>query len=341
MELGPDVPDKATKVGNKEIQPEMGPGPGDDKEIQPEMGPGPGDDEEIQPEMGLGPGAEAPGEQVGPVPSRVRLRTKTPDASFNSEGGHEKEEELTNIVVATQDRQASPPPKRMRSEDSLPSTPGSNSSQKKFRQMSIAAMFRSPNCGKISFNSDEQIVQEMKGKLQEKMSFAEKEAILKEKFQQADIPYVPNGTRDRFGRPRTNVGGRPKKQMACTERTHRRPGTKRSRLEFPAPELLAMGQLVKSEIDKFWQKHSEQREDKALQKQLDQRLLTLWPGWKLDKIKQTADKSQMDLLRERCKELHLGKMSKARFQNPRGSTLAKFKLNSQSLGVRKLMGEDT
>ena len=83
-----------------------------------------------------------------------------------------------------------------------------------------------------------------------------------------------------------------------------------------------MGELVKAEIDKFWQKHSEQREDKALQKQLDQRLLTLWPGWKLDKIKQTADKSQMDMLRERCKELHLGKLSRARVSNPRGSTWA-------------------
>ena len=41
MELGPDVPDKATKVDNGEIQPEMGPGPGDDKEIQPEIGLGP------------------------------------------------------------------------------------------------------------------------------------------------------------------------------------------------------------------------------------------------------------------------------------------------------------
>jgi hypothetical protein len=129
--------------------------------------------------------------------------------------------------------------------------------------------------------------------------------------------------------------------MGCTGETHRCPGTKRSRLEFPAPELLAMGELVKAEIDKFWQKHSEQREDKALQKQLDQRLLTLWPGWKLDKIKQTADKVQMEMLRERCKELHLGKLSKARHQSPKGSTLIKFKLKSQSLGVRKLMGEDT
>ena len=148
MELGPDVPDKATKVDSGEIQPEIGPGPGD----------GPGDDEEIQPEIGLGPDAEAQGEQVGPVPSRVRLRTKTPAASFNSVGGHEKEEELTHIVVAAHGRQVSPPPKRMRSEDSLPNTPGSNSSQKKFRQMSITAMFRSPNCGKISFSSQEEEV---------------------------------------------------------------------------------------------------------------------------------------------------------------------------------------
>ena len=101
-----------------------------------------------------------------------------------------------------------------------------------------------------------------------------------------------------------------------------------------------MGELVKVEIDKFWQKHSEQREDKDLQKQLNLRLRALWPGWTLDKIKQTADKSQMEMLRERCKELHLGKLSKARFQNPRGSTLAKFKLKSHSLGVRKLMGDD-
>jgi len=49
----------------------------------------------------------------------------------------------------------------------------------------------------------------------------------------------------------------------------------------------------------------------------------------------------MEMLRERCKELHLGKLSRARVSNPRGSTLAKFKLKSQSLGVRKLMGEDT
>jgi hypothetical protein len=48
----------------------------------------------------------------------------------------------------------------------------------------------------------------------------------------------------------------------------------------------------------------------------------------------------MEMLRERCKELHLGKLSKARYQNPKGSTLSKFKLKSQSLGVRKLMGED-
>jgi hypothetical protein len=67
MEPGPDVPDKATKVDNKEVQPEMGPTKVDNKEIQPEMGPGPGE--------------ETQGEKV---PSRVRLRTKTPDESFNS-----------------------------------------------------------------------------------------------------------------------------------------------------------------------------------------------------------------------------------------------------------------
>ena len=166
---------------------------------------------------------------------------------------------------------------------------------------------------------------------------------MKSKLEEPGVGYVPNGSRDRFGRPRSNVGGRPRKQMAdtATAGTHRRPGTKRSKLEFPAPELLAMGELVKVEIDKFWQKHSEQREDKALQKQLDQRLLTLWPGWKIAKIKQTAEKGQIEMLRERCKELHLGKMSKARCLNPQGSTLAKFKLKSNGLGVRKLLGAAT
>ena len=176
------------------------------------------------------------------VPSRVRLRAKTPDESFNRMKEEEDEkvagtsskepggasqveaygggQELvgtsgadgqpTSTAVAAHNRHASPPPKRMRSGD-LPSTPGSNSSQKKLRQLSIAAMFGSPNCEKMSFSSDEQQVQEIKGKLKEKLSFAEKEAILKQKFEAADMPYVPNGTRDRFDRPRSNVGGRPKK----------------------------------------------------------------------------------------------------------------------------------
>jgi len=247
----------------------------------------------------------------------VRLRTKTTDESWNTAGEEEKEQEaaagasskepggatkveaygggeelvgtsekhgeLTSTALKVHDREGPPQPKRQRSGDSLGSTPGS--SGKKFRQMSIAAMFGSPSDGRTSFSSHEQVVREVKGKMKEKLSFAEKEAILKNKFEEAGVGYVPNGSRDRFGRPRSNVGGRPRKQMADTADHHKRPGTKRSKLEFPAPELLAMGELVQAEIDKFWQKHSEQREDKALQKQLDQRLLTLWPGWKIAKIK--------------------------------------------------------
>ena len=74
MELGPDVQEKATKVDNKEVQPEMGPTKFDNKEIQPEMGPGPNE--------------ETQGEKV---PSRVRLRTKTPDEFQQYEGGGGRE----------------------------------------------------------------------------------------------------------------------------------------------------------------------------------------------------------------------------------------------------------
>ena len=49
----------------------------------------------------------------------------------------------------------------------------------------------------------------------------------------------------------------------------------------------------------------------------------------------------MDMLKERCKALHLGKLSRARSFKPKGSTLQQFKLRSQSLGVRKLMGDQS
>ena len=178
--------------------------------------------------------------------ARVRLRTKTPDESCNRVGEREEEEEAAagtsskepggatkveaygggqelvgtsgahgepaSTALQVRDREGSPPPKRKGSADSLGSTPGVSSSGKQFRHMSIAATFGSPSDGKMSFSYHEQVVKDVKGKLKEKLSFAEKEAIVKSKLEEAGLGYVPNGSRDRFGRPRSNVGGRPKKQ---------------------------------------------------------------------------------------------------------------------------------
>ena len=125
---------------------------------------------------------------------------------------------------------------------------------------------------------------------------------------------------------------------------HKRPGTFHSKMEFTAPKLIAMGREVRKEIELFWQQlgkgDSERYRSAEDEQKLDQHLKRLWKGWNPRHIRQIATVEEQKRLADVCKKLHLGKMSNAREINPKGSRLAKYRLSSKSLGVRKLLDQD-
>ena len=57
--------------------------------------------------------------------------------------------------------------------------------------------------------------------------------------QEVGKQYVQNGSRDKYGNLRRNVGGRPKLQLEKMSSNRRQPG-KRGKIEFSAPEKLQM-----------------------------------------------------------------------------------------------------
>ena len=108
-----------------------------------------------------------------------------------------------------------------------------------------------------------------------------------------------------------------------------------------------MGLTVKHEIDSFWkvkQKLLCPREwSTEEEKELSSLLCRRWPGWKVEDMRKLADPRKHDQLRENMRKLHLGKLPpqhSIRRSNPSGSRLQKFKLKSQSLGVRQSIEAD-
>ncbi len=217
---------------------------------------------------------------------------------------------------------------------------------KRLKQLGLEALF-GKKASSASLSSVDLEVEETKEKLQQKMTHAEREAALKDRLELEGQVYVKSGSRDKFGKMRSNVGGRPRKERldmsgakaGIQGSNRRRPGLRAARREFPAPELLAMGQLVRKAIDEFWEEHKEMQQSKALEKELDSRLQRAWPGWPIEKLRKTASKEQLQEMTRRCSQLHLGKLSRPRCSFPQGSTIPKFQLKSSSMGVRALMGE--
>ena len=206
---------------------------------------------------------------------------------------------------------------------------------KRKRQMRLGAMFQWKDAeGSLSEAAVK--VEVAKEKIQNKMSFAEKEAALKQMCEVEGEVYVKNGSRDRWGNLRSNKGGRPRK--AAVDQTgvsagftsnRSVPGDKRRRNEVSAAAKVAMAELIEDFIDKFWQG----RPDRTVQlrRQLQSELQRRWPGWSFPQLMQIV--AQKDAARDRMQELQLGSVKTVRKLNRVGAQLKKSG-TSESLGCR-------
>ena len=133
-------------------------------------------------------------------------------------------------------------------------------------------------------DSDED-VQFIEDKATARQQVARKESEYAEFCIQVRLPFVPNGSRDRFGKLRENEGGRSRKDAADkvgvpgSDRSNRkRPGVASRRREKGAREMERWASLIQEKLEALELQQSPKQE-------VDREIVRLWPKTTAEKLR--------------------------------------------------------
>ena len=116
------------------------------------------------------------------------------------------------------------------------------------------------------------------------------EQVAKKVAEEVGVEFVPNGSCDRYGNLRRNVGGRPKKEinMKFSPSNRRSPG-KKKRMEFGAIEkieMLTKVQSIERTMEERLSCQSKEIQEMEARKMIRKEMPALWCKKKIDLLKQ-------------------------------------------------------